>query len=64
MHHCDFPYVVPLLPQVRSILAPELLAGGWQDTCLLLVFPGGADLPYCRLLNGRGNKLIRGAMQA
>ena len=22
--------------------------------------PGGADLPYCEVLNGQGNKLIRG----
>jgi glutamine amidotransferase-like uncharacterized protein len=27
----------------------------------MLVMPGGADLPYCRQLNGPGNDLIRGA---
>ena len=27
----------------------------------MLVMPGGADLPYCKHLNGRGNDLIRGA---
>jgi len=26
----------------------------------MLVMPGGADLPYCRQLNGKGNALIRG----
>ena len=48
------------LPQVASLDTAELLAGGWQDGCLLLVMPGGADLPYCKHLNGRGNALIRG----
>lgn len=27
----------------------------------MLVMPGGADLPYCKRLNGRGNALIKGA---
>ena len=22
--------------------------------------PGGADLPYCRRLNGKGNRIIKG----
>ena len=39
----------------------ELLAGEWMSSCLMLVMPGGADLPYCRQLNGPGNELIRGA---
>ncbi len=46
---------------MASLDTAELLAGGWQDGCLLLVLPGGADLPYCKHLNGRGNALIRGA---
>ena len=45
---------------MASLDAAELLAGGWQPGCLLLVMPGGADLPYCRHLDGRGNALIRG----
>ncbi|KAL5412961.1 hypothetical protein PMIN03_004031 [Paraphaeosphaeria minitans] len=28
-------------------------------SCALLVFPGGADLGYCRTLNGEGNRRIR-----
>lgn len=47
--------------QVVTLDTGELLAGGWQPGCLLLVMPGGADLPYCKHLNGRGNMLIRGA---
>ena len=46
--------------QVTQIGPGELLAGGWQSSCLALVMPGGADLPYCRRLNGKGNQLIRG----
>ncbi|KAF2097350.1 class II aaRS and biotin synthetase [Rhizodiscina lignyota] len=30
----------------------------WIATCALLVFPGGADLGYCRTLNGEGNRRI------
>lgn len=48
-------------PQVATLDTAQLLAGGWQQGCLLLVMPGGADLPYCKHLNGRGNELLRGA---
>ncbi|KFZ08402.1 hypothetical protein V501_05987 [Pseudogymnoascus sp. VKM F-4519 (FW-2642)] len=30
----------------------------WASSCALLVFPGGADLGYCRVLNGEGNDRI------
>ncbi|PGH29117.1 biotin-protein ligase, partial [[Emmonsia] crescens] len=30
----------------------------WTASCALLVMPGGADLPYCRTLNGEGNRRI------
>ncbi|KAI1843818.1 hypothetical protein JX266_010077 [Neoarthrinium moseri] len=54
---------------LRRLLAPNyyavipitettLLKEPWQSTCALLVFPGGADLGYCRALNGAGNSLI------
>lgn len=29
-----------------------------MPSCALLVFPGGADLGYCRTLNGEGNRRI------
>lgn len=35
-----------------------LLQEPWAPTCALLVLPGGADLGYCRVLNGAGNRLI------
>ncbi|KAH6647805.1 biotin-protein ligase [Truncatella angustata] len=54
---------------LRRLLAPNyyaviplteasLLKEPWPSTCALLVFPGGADLGYCRVLNGAGNALI------
>ncbi|KAL0264140.1 biotin holocarboxylase synthetase [Diplodia seriata] len=30
----------------------------WSASCALLVIPGGADLGYCRTLNGEGNRRI------
>lgn len=30
----------------------------WTASCALIVFPGGADLGYCRSLNGQGNERI------
>lgn len=41
----------------------ELLEGSWRGRCLMLVMPGGADLPYCKHLNGPGNSLIRGTAE-
>lgn len=35
-----------------------LIKEPWFSTCALLVFPGGADLGYCRTLNGEGNRRI------
>lgn len=35
-----------------------LLKEPWTASCALLVFPGGADLGYCRSLNGDGNTRI------
>mmetsp|Transcript_27249 Transcript_27249/g.59539 ORF Transcript_27249/g.59539 Transcript_27249/m.59539 type:complete len:316 (-) Transcript_27249:365-1312(-) len=52
--------------QVSFIGPSELLEGRWAQPgsgVLLLCMPGGADLPYCRTLNGAGNKLIRGFVE-
>lgn len=43
-----------VIPITESVLLKE----PWAPTCALLVFPGGADLGYCRVLNGAGNRLI------
>jgi glutamine amidotransferase-like uncharacterized protein len=45
--------------RVRRIFASEILASdAWHANTELLAFPGGADLPYARLLNGAGNASI------
>ncbi|KAJ8120706.1 hypothetical protein O1611_g10297 [Lasiodiplodia mahajangana] len=53
---------------LRRLLSPNyavipvtdtvLLKEPWAPSCALLVFPGGADLGYCRVLNGEGNSII------
>lgn len=53
---------------LRRLLSPNyaiipinetaLLKEPWAQTCALLVFPGGADLGYCRVFNGQGNRRI------
>ncbi|KAI9828177.1 MAG: biotin holocarboxylase synthetase [Phylliscum demangeonii] len=44
--------VIPVLPET-------IVKQPWTASCALLVFPGGADLGYCRSLNGEGNRRIR-----
>ncbi|KAG6003146.1 hypothetical protein E4U21_002300 [Claviceps maximensis] len=43
-----------VIPISESVLVKE----PWAPTCALLVIPGGADLGYCRALNGEGNRRI------
>lgn len=43
-----------VIPISESVLLKE----PWASTCALLVIPGGADLGYCRVLNGEGNRHI------
>ena len=43
-----------VIPVTETVLLKE----PWGPSCALLVFPGGADLGYCRILNGAGNSLI------
>ncbi|AOA63392.1 Biotin:apoprotein ligase, covalently modifies proteins with the addition of biotin [Komagataella phaffii GS115] len=54
------------LYSLRTLLSPYyavigvdskvLLNEPWQSKTALLVFPGGADLPFCRQFNGEGNQ--------
>lgn len=48
---------------VQTISSDQLLKEPWLTTCALLVFPGGADAGYCRILNGAGNRRIRQYVQ-
>ena len=44
-----------VIPVTGEIIIKE----PWTSSCSLLVMPGGADLGYCRVLNGEGNRRIR-----
>src|SRR5258706_14482913 len=50
---------VALTHTVSTIESSELLNGDWEKETALLVIPGGADLPYTRVLNGIGTARIR-----
>lgn len=41
-----------------TVTGDAILKEPWTPSCALLVFPGGADLGYCRTLNGEGNRRI------
>lgn len=43
---------------VAPVAAAALLREPWPASCALLVVPGGADLAYCRVLDGAGNRRI------
>ncbi|PGH04449.1 biotin-[acetyl-CoA-carboxylase] ligase [Polytolypa hystricis UAMH7299] len=48
---------------VIPVTGEMVLNEPWTAACALLVIPGGADLPYCRTLNGLGNRRIRQFVQ-
>ncbi|KAK4039069.1 biotin-protein ligase [Parachaetomium inaequale] len=60
VRHCIYSLRRLLGPNyaVNPITESALLKEPWAPTCALLVFPGGADLGYCRVLNGAGNRSI------
>lgn len=60
VRHCIYSLRRLLSPNyaVFPITEAALLKEPWAPTCALLVFPGGADLGYCRVLNGAGNRNI------
>ncbi|GAB7348868.1 hypothetical protein MBLNU459_g7569t1 [Dothideomycetes sp. NU459] len=43
---------------VIPISGEAVLREPWPASCALFVMPGGADLGYCRTLNGEGNRRI------
>lgn len=44
---------------VTVVTAKQIIEEPWMNYTAMLVMPGGADLPYCRALNGVGNQRIR-----
>ncbi len=55
-----------VLPSVFTVrlIDPKGIIGGGLDDGVLLVMPGGADLPYCKALKGVGNLKIKRFVQA
>lgn len=60
VRHCLYTLRRLLSPNYAVIPVTEtaILKEPWTSTCALLVFPGGADMGYCRSLNGEGNRRI------
>lgn len=44
---------------VSTVSARQIIEEPWAPYTSLLVIPGGADKPYCRELNGAGNRAIQ-----
>lgn len=49
--------------EIKAISSKEILENAWEKTTALLVFPGGADIPYMKLLQGKGNQKIQNYVQ-
>lgn len=49
-----------LLPgnKIKEVSAQEIIHESWEKETAFIVIPGGADIPYCKELNGRGNQKI------
>lgn len=60
VRHCVYTLRRLLSPNyaVISVTGETIIKEPWSASCALLVFPGGADLGYCRTLNGEGNRKI------
>jgi len=60
VRHCLYSLRRLLSPNYAVIPVTDnvILKEPWTASCALLVFPGGADMGYCRSLNGEGNKRI------
>ena len=61
VRHCLYTLRRLLAPNyaVIPVTGDMLIKEPWTATCAALVFPGGADLGYCRTLDGDGNRRIR-----
>lgn len=61
VRHCLYTLRRLLGPNyaVIPVTGDMLIKEPWTASCAALVFPGGADQGYCRILNGEGNRRIR-----
>ncbi|MBX9585750.1 MAG: biofilm PGA synthesis protein PgaB [Gammaproteobacteria bacterium] len=44
---------------IKKLKAQDVMRGDWRKNAALFIMPGGADLPYVKALNGKGNQQIR-----
>ena len=60
IRHCIYSLRRLLSPHyaVLPVSGDAIIKEPWTATCAMLVMPGGADLGYCRTLNGEGNRRI------
>ncbi|MCJ1472751.1 biotin holocarboxylase synthetase [Lambiella insularis] len=60
VRHCVYSLRRLLSPYyaVIPVSGDAIIKEPWSTSCALLVMPGGADLGYCRTLNGEGNRKI------
>ena len=60
VRHCLYSLRRVLSPRyaVITITGDAVIKEPWTASCAMIVFPGGADLGYCRTLNGEGNRRI------
>ena len=60
VRHCLYSLRRLLSPNyaVITVTGDAIVKEPWSASCAMLVMPGGADLGYCRTLNGEGNRKI------
>lgn len=56
---CTLKEVLPNKYHVCRISAEYIINANWTQDATLLVMPGGADVPYTKKLNGKGNIRIK-----
>jgi glutamine amidotransferase-like uncharacterized protein len=50
--------------KVETINATSVNDKKWTESAALFIMPGGADLPYTKKLNGKGNQIIKDYVKA
>ncbi|KAF7503141.1 hypothetical protein GJ744_004283 [Endocarpon pusillum] len=66
VRHCLYTLRELLSPNyaVIPVSGDQIIKEPWPSSCAAVVFPGGADKGYCRILNGEGNRRIRRFVEA
>jgi biotin--protein ligase len=56
---CTLKEILPNNYHVCRINAKCIISTNWTKNAALLIMPGGADIPYAKKLNGKGNTRIK-----